>query len=105
MSRIPFWEHRSWCQSFSKRGNKIFNMKPAPPGVGRTVADFDLQPTDDVRLFGFKLVTGSGGQYVVHAANIHGIKAATFTRELQQKIVRAAAQAWSKIDNDERNAA
>jgi hypothetical protein len=83
----------------------VFNMRPAPPGVGRTIAHFDLQLTDDVRLFGFKLVTGSGGQFVVHAANIHGAKAATFTRELHQQIVRAAAQAWSKINNDECNAA
>ncbi|UPK40104.1 hypothetical protein IVB18_24470 [Bradyrhizobium sp. 186] len=83
----------------------VLNMKPAPPGVGRTVAHFDLQLTDDCRIFGFKLVTGSGGQYVVHAANIHGVKAATFTRELHQQITRAAAQAWSKINNDECDAA
>jgi hypothetical protein len=82
----------------------ILNMRPAPPGASRTVAHFDLQLTDDCRLFGFKLVLGAGGQYVVHAANIHGIKAVTFSRELHQQITRAAAQAWSKI-NDERNAA
>lgn len=82
----------------------ILNMTPAPPGVGRTVAHFDLQLTDDVRLFGFKLVLGDGGQYIVHAANIHGVKAATFTRELHQQITRAAAQAWKEY-NDERNAA
>jgi hypothetical protein len=68
------------------------------------VAHFDLQLTPDVRLFGFKLVRGSGGQYVVHAANIHGVKAATFSRELHHQIVRAAAQAWGTL-NDERNAA
>ncbi|MGB3044972.1 MAG: hypothetical protein WBB98_17500 [Xanthobacteraceae bacterium] len=82
----------------------ILNMRPAPPGVGRTVAHFDLQLSDDCRIFGFKLVRGGGGQYVVHAANIHGVKAATFTRELHQKIVRAAAQAWGKL-NDELDAA
>jgi hypothetical protein len=74
-------------------------MRPSPPGVGRTVAHFDLQLTPDVRLFGFKLVVGTGGQYVVHAANIHGQKAATFTRELHQKITRAAAQTFGELDD------
>jgi len=83
---------------------QILNMRPAPPGVGRTVAHFDLQLTPDARLYGFKLVMGAGGQYVVHSANIHGVKAATFTRELHHQIVRAAAQAWGKL-NDECNAA
>jgi hypothetical protein len=79
-------------------------MRTAPPGVGRTVAHFDLQLTDDCRVFGFKLVLGGGGQFIVHAANIHGIKAVTFSREFHQQITRAAAQAWSKI-NDKCDAA
>lgn len=82
----------------------ILEIRPAPPGVGRTVAYFDLQLTDDIRLYGFKLVVGNGSQYVSHAANIHGVKAATFSRELQQQITSAAAQAWRKL-NDQRNAA
>ena len=82
----------------------IFNMRPAPLGIGRTVAHFDLQLTDDVRIFGFKLVVRDGGQYIVHAANLHGSKVATFTKELHQQITSAAALAWSKM-NDERDAA
>ncbi|RWE49275.1 MAG: hypothetical protein EOS79_07610 [Mesorhizobium sp.] len=75
---------------------KVLDIRPAPPGVGRTVAHFDVQLTPDCRLYGLRLVEAGGGRHLTYAPNSHGIRVATFTRELADQISRAASAAWSE---------
>ncbi|TPL97318.1 hypothetical protein [Mesorhizobium sp. B2-3-10] len=75
---------------------KILDIRPAPPGVGRTIAHFDLQLTDECRLYGVRLISGDGGKYLSYAPNSHGTRVATFTRDLAEQITRAASEAWSQ---------
>ncbi|RUV89237.1 hypothetical protein EOA60_08300 [Mesorhizobium sp. M1A.F.Ca.IN.020.06.1.1] len=75
---------------------KILDIRPAPPGVGRTVAHFDVQLTPDCRLYGLRLVQGDGGRFLTYAPNSHGVRVATFARDLADEISRAASAAWSQ---------
>ncbi|TIN33351.1 MAG: hypothetical protein E5Y10_32590 [Mesorhizobium sp.] len=75
---------------------KILDIRPAPPGVGRTIANFDVQLTPDCRFYGLRLVEAEGGRHLTYAPNSHGVRVATFTRELADTISRAASAAWSE---------
>ncbi|RWF66642.1 MAG: hypothetical protein EOS47_05190 [Mesorhizobium sp.] len=75
---------------------RILDIRPAPPGTGRTVAHFDLQLTDECRLYALRLVQGDGGRLLTYAPNSHGARVATFARELAEQITRAASAAWSE---------
>ncbi|MDN2582368.1 hypothetical protein [Aquibium sp. ELW1220] len=73
---------------------KILAIRPAPPGTGRTVAHFDLQLTDDIRMFGMKLVQAEDGRFLTYAPSSHGARAATFSTPLNDTITRAACAAF-----------
>ncbi|TIO32933.1 hypothetical protein [Mesorhizobium sp.] len=73
---------------------KILSIRPEPPGIGcRTLARFDLQLVDGVRLYNLKLTEKPGGHRRVFAPSAFGSAAATFTTEIAEQIVRAASDA------------
>ncbi|OWK18282.1 hypothetical protein AJ88_03560 [Mesorhizobium amorphae CCBAU 01583] len=73
---------------------KILDIRPAPPGVGRTIAHFDVQLTDDLRLYGLRLIQTEDGRYLSYAPNAHGVRVATFAPTLADTISRAASVAY-----------
>ncbi|MCZ8547634.1 hypothetical protein OOJ09_25900 [Mesorhizobium qingshengii] len=64
-----------------------------PEAGGRTLARFDLQLVDGVRLYNLKLTEKADGRRRVFAPSAFGYPAATFTTEIAEQIVRAAGVA------------
>lgn len=64
-----------------------------PETGGRTLARFDLQLVDGVRLYNLKLTERPDGSRRVFAPSAFGSAAATFQTEVAQEIVRAAGVA------------
>lgn len=62
---------------------------PASPD-GPTLAHFDVQISDGLRLCGMRLVRQPDGQYRVSAPKVGTRRAATFTPAVASKITRAA---------------
>lgn len=73
---------------------QILDLRPAPPGAGRTVAHFDVQLTADCRLYGLRLIQSDDCRYLTYAPNSHGQRVATFTPALADTISRAASAAF-----------
>lgn len=71
----------------------ILEICPEPPG-GRTLARFDVQLNDDVRLYGLRLVKMSNGRRLSYAAEARGQRTATFAPELADTITKAASAAY-----------
>jgi hypothetical protein len=72
---------------------KILGIKPAADrGSGvRTIALFDLELTDAVRMYGLRLLEAPDGRRLVYAPNGNGgRRLATFSPELAAAISRAA---------------
>jgi hypothetical protein len=77
---------------------RILSIRPAPPGDGgRTLARFDLQLVDGVRLYNLKLAEKPDGRRRVFAPSAFGSAAATFQTDIAEKIVRAASAALGEI--------
>ena len=70
----------------------VLAIRPAPPGVGRTIAHFDVQLTGEVRMFNLKLVRGFCG-YRVYAPSAYGSSVATFSPDLSDQLISAAEAA------------
>jgi hypothetical protein len=75
---------------------QILDIKPVANSGGgmRTIAHFDLQLSDDVRLYGVRLMEAPDGKRVVYAAQAGSRRAATFARPLAEKITAAASQSY-----------
>ena len=71
---------------------KILEIRPET-GAGHTLARFNAQITDDIRMFNLKLVATPDGRRVVYAPNAFGEKTATFGRHLAADLARAASAA------------
>lgn len=67
----------------------ITSFWPAPSG-GPTIAYFDVQISDGLRLCGLQLIQHPDGQYRIRAAKVGTRRAATFTPAVASKITRAA---------------
>lgn len=67
----------------------ITSFWPAPSG-GPTLAYFDVQISDGLRLCGMRLLQQDDGQYRVSAPKVGTRRAATFTPAVASKITRAA---------------
>ena len=78
---------------------KILSIRPLEgPGAGvRTLARFDLQLVDGVRLYNLKLAEKPDGRRRVFAPSVFGSAAATFTTDIAEQIVRAASDALGEI--------
>lgn len=75
---------------------EILNIVPVADSGGgmRTIANFDLQLSDEVRLYGVRLLEAPDGNRVVYAAQAGSRRAATFARSLAEKITAAASQSY-----------
>ena len=79
----------------------IISIRPEPPGSGvRTLARFDLQLVDGVRLYNLKLTEKPDGRRRVFAPSAFGSAAATFTTDIAEQIVRAASDALGEMPHD-----
>ncbi|RVD64092.1 hypothetical protein [Mesorhizobium sp. M7A.F.Ca.ET.027.03.2.1] len=79
----------------------ILEIRPAPPGDGRTLARFDLQLVDGVRLYNLKLTEKPDGRRRVFAPSAFGCAAATFNNEIADQIVRAASAALGENNREQ----
>lgn len=78
---------------------QILDIKPVANSGGgkvRLVATFDLQLSEDVRLYGVRLMEAPDGNRVVYAAQAGNRRAATFARPLAEKITAAASQSYQE---------
>ncbi|WP_421579484.1 hypothetical protein [Shinella sp. M31] len=75
---------------------KILDLKPASGNGGGAVklmATFDLELSQDVRLFGLRLMEAADSRRLIYAANANGgRRTATFSPALAQAITLAATQ-------------
>ena len=76
---------------------KILSIRPAPPGAGGAVAHFDVEISDDIRLFGLRLSRREAGGHSVYAPNAAGRRAATFSYALVDQIAAAALAAIEEL--------
>ncbi|MER9392216.1 MULTISPECIES: hypothetical protein [unclassified Mesorhizobium] len=83
---------------------KILSIKPEPPGSGNVVARFDIELSDDLRLFGLRLSHRSAGGHSVYAPNAMGSRCATFSYTLVDQIAAAALAALEEQKPHDRNA-
>lgn len=72
-----------------------------PEAGGRTLARFDLQLVDGVRMYNLKLAEKPDGSRRVFAPNAFGGPAATFTTEIAEQIVRAASDALGENPSEQ----
>ena len=80
---------------------QILDLRPAPPGAGRkTLATFDIQLTDDCRMYGLRLIQQSDGRRLTYAPSAGGNRVATFTPSLAETITRAAGAALEAVNAD-----
>lgn len=75
---------------------RVLSLTPAAdPGGGtmKVVANFDLQLTPDIAVYGMRLLKAPNGQHVSYAPNAHGgRRSVTFARPLAEAITAAALQ-------------
>nr|WP_314095163.1 hypothetical protein [uncultured Shinella sp.] len=81
---------------------RILDLKPAVGNGGgavKLVANFDLELSPDVRLFGLRLIEAADGRRLVYAANANGgRRSATFSPTLAAAITKAAASKFEGHD-------
>jgi hypothetical protein len=80
---------------------KIFNLRPARDGSS-ALARFDLELSDQVRLFGLILKRNVDGHFRVFAPKSGGTHAATFGPEISNQIIAAAQAAYEGISQYEK---
>ncbi len=76
---------------------RILSIRPEPPGSGYTVARFNVEMSDDLRLFNCKLVEKPDGRRFVHAPNSGGQRVVTFSPALVDQIANAAFAALKEL--------
>lgn len=73
---------------------KILAIRPAAAAAGgRTIAVFDVQATEHIRLFNLRLVETPDGRHLTYPPNAMGERTATFSPSLATEITRAASAA------------
>jgi hypothetical protein len=75
---------------------KILNLKPAfeRGGGTKTLAVFDIELTDEIRVYGCKLVENSGRRLTYAPSANGGRRTATFAPALAERITAAAVHAY-----------
>ncbi|WP_442217178.1 hypothetical protein [Rhizobium sp. 2YAF20] len=76
---------------------RIPEMQPvADRGSGhvRAIANFDLQLTDEVRLYGLRLMQAADGNRFVYAPQAGSRRSATFARPLAEQITAMASELY-----------
>jgi hypothetical protein len=72
----------------------VLNIEPvADRGGGgmRILAHFDLQLSDDVRMYGLRLLEAPDGNRITYAPQSGSRRSATFARQLAERITAAAS--------------
>lgn len=82
---------------------KILDIRPEPPGSGRVIARFNVEISDDIRLFGLRLSERAAGGHAVYAPNAMGQRCATFSYPLVERIAAAALAALKEQMPHDRN--
>ncbi|SCB41852.1 hypothetical protein GA0061102_103533 [Rhizobium miluonense] len=78
---------------------KVSALKPAAdPGSGslRLLATFDLELSDQIRLYGLRLLQAPDGRRIVYAAQSGSRRTATFDPLLAERITQLASQTYSE---------
>jgi len=77
---------------------QILEIRPAPPGDGRyrTLAHFDAELTDSIRIYGMRLLEADNGRRLTYAPSSGGRRFATFAPALIAEITAAANAAYDK---------
>jgi hypothetical protein len=73
---------------------EVLNIEPvANSGDGgmRVIAFFDLQLSDDVRMYGLRLLEAPDGNRITYAPQSGSRRSATFARPLAERITAAAS--------------
>lgn len=81
---------------------RIISIRPEDPGGGSTVARFDAEINDDIRMFNLKLVRSRDGSLRVYAPSAYGTNVATFAPELAAGLT---AEAMKSLGEKTKNAA
>lgn len=78
---------------------KILNLEPVTGHGGgmRAIALFDLQLTDDVRLYGLRLMEAPDGNRFTYAAQAGARRSATFARQFAERVTAAASHALEAV--------
>lgn len=84
---------------------QILSIRPEPPGAGSTVARFDLELSDQLRMFGLRLVRKPDGLRAIYAPNSGGARVVTFGATLVQEIANAAEAAIKGLSPHDHNPA
>lgn len=79
---------------------KILDLKPSTFDSGgsvREVARFDLQLSEDVRLYGLRLMRAPDGRHLTYAPSSGGRRFATFAPSLVDSITAAAISSFNDM--------
>ncbi len=78
---------------------RILNLEPVTGHGGgmRVVAHFDLQLSDDVRLYGLRLMESPEGNRFTYAAQAGSRRTATFARPFAERVTAAASHALEAV--------
>ena len=82
---------------------KILHIRPEPSGVGNTIARFDLELSDQLRVFGARLIKKPNGFRAVYAPNSGGTRVVTFGPALVEEIATAAEAALEGLSPYDRS--
>lgn len=78
----------------------IHRTTPQPGKAVRAVAMFDLEMSDDLRIFGLKLMEAPDGRLLIYAPSANGgRRLATFSTALSAKIADLAASELERANN------
>lgn len=70
---------------------RILDIRPVPPGAGRTIARFDLEIDGCIRLYGLILRELPDGSKRIAGPQESGRRFATFLPDIAEKIIEAIA--------------
>ncbi|HEY0220390.1 MAG TPA: hypothetical protein VGC26_11600 [Afipia sp.] len=79
---------------------KILSIRPSPPGGSgsvREIARFDLQLSDDLKLYGLRLMQTREGRHLTYAPSSGGRRFATFAPALVDDITTAAISTFNNM--------
>ncbi|MBB6224549.1 hypothetical protein GGE66_005564 [Rhizobium leguminosarum] len=78
---------------------RILDLYPVVVGGNgglRTIAEFDLELSDTVRLLGLRLLETPDGRRIVYAAQAGSRRTATFDRRLAEQITMMASHIYDR---------
>ena len=78
---------------------RITGLKPAASTGGGmvVVATFDLELSDEVRLYGLRLIEAPDGNRMTYAAQAGSRRSATFARSLAEQITALASESLEAV--------